>query len=44
MNTGDNIFGFTKSYFGMVAFEWIAVAIFALLYCADLILALHHFF
>ena len=42
MTTGDNIFGFTRSYSGLVAVEWIAVAVFAILYCIDLILAVRH--
>lgn len=42
MTTGDSIFGFTKSYSGLVAVEWLAVVGFVVLYCADVILALHH--
>jgi hypothetical protein len=44
MTTGDSIFGFTKSYLGLVAVEWIALAAFVILFCADVILALHHLF
>jgi hypothetical protein len=44
MTLGDSIFSFTKSYLGMAAVEWIALVGFALLYCVDLILALHHLF
>jgi hypothetical protein len=42
MRIDPNIFGFTRTYFGMAAVEWLALAGFVALYCADVVLALHH--
>jgi len=42
MKMVTTIFGFTKSYSGMVAVEWLALAGFVALYCVDVLLALHH--
>jgi hypothetical protein len=42
MTPNQSIFGLTKSYFGMVAVEWLALVGFVILFCADVILALHH--
>lgn len=42
MTTNQSIFSFTKSYFGMVALEWLALAAVVILYCTGAIMALHH--
>ena len=42
MTPNRSIFSFTKSYFGMVALEWIALAVVVILYFTSMIVAVHH--